>query len=168
MKHKYLSFLSSLLVLVCGVTVIVRNDLIFITYMNTHENQARVKAFKIVNAIKMYRLIEGVYPATEYACQSNYAALCLQELVESSYLEVASHLYDGIQLVDRLGIPYNLQIRGITLATNDFNKIFGKTTDDVIVWSSGANGINEHGNGDDVVGAYQYEKQNSRLGCQLR
>ena len=168
MKHKYLPSLLVLLILVLGSTVIVRNDLIATSYINTHENQARAKAFTIANALKAHHFVKGFYPATEYAFQSNYFSLCLQELVESRFLDAEGLFDDDSKCTDWVGVPYNLQIRGVTLSTNDFNKAFGETTDDAIVWSSGENGINENCKGDDVVGSFPSEKKRILWCFQLR
>ena len=168
MTHKYLPLLLLLLFLTCGVTVIVSTNLFVTPYINTYESHARTETFAIANAIRAYHFVKGVYPVPEYVCQSNYTLLCLQELVKSNFLKATDSLNEESQWVDRLNVPYNLQIRGASITTNDFNKTFNETMNDVIVWASGRNGINEYGKGDDIVGSYppkknqKSEKENQR------
>jgi hypothetical protein len=53
--------------------------------------------------------------------------------------------------LDPWGVPYNIQIRGTTMPSDEFNVVFGSNCDDIVVWSSGENKINEYGRGDDVL-----------------
>jgi len=70
-----------------------------------------------------------------------------------------SYLTNDWVCFEEWGNPYNIGIRGVTMASNIFNSYFGENENDVVVWSSGENGINEYGQNDDILNFSSIKEQ---------
>jgi len=76
----------------------------------------------------------------------------------SEYFDM-SYLTNDWICFDDWGNPYNIGIRGVTMASNIFNSFFGEDEEDVVVWSSGENGINEYGQNDDILNSMSIKER---------
>jgi hypothetical protein len=131
------------------------------------EDAAQVVVDDIVAAIHLYRIQQGEFSVNESADSEIWSSSILPLLLAKGYIGYA-YGTESNMVFDPLGNPCNVHIRGLTIASNEFDKTFGKDVGDVVVWSIGRNEIDELGKGDDIINSSaKKSKSGSHGGCSL-
>ncbi len=114
---------------------------------------ARWGVQRLALAFKGYHVEFGCYP--EKRGTNDYLSTSLAELNRQEFIENYNPGFstNTWKWLDPWRMPYNVEVLGITMPTNEFHRRFGKGFD-ITVWSSGVNKINEYGGGDDIVDPY--------------
>jgi hypothetical protein len=129
------------------------------------DDTAQLLVNDIAAAIIVYRMEEGEFPLPRYATPETRMSSILSTLFTNSYLSFSPA---ANMALDPWANQCNVHIRGITIESDEYDEIFGKDSGDVTVWSSGRNGINQQGRGDDIVDCYsKHYRNNERLAWSL-
>jgi hypothetical protein len=131
------------------------------------ENATQVVVDDIARAIHVYRMQQGEFPVNESADSEIWSSSILPLLLAKGYIGCA-YGTESNTVLDRWDNPCNVHIRGLTIASDEFDKTFGKDVGDVFVWSVGRNGIDELGQGDDIINSSaKKSKSGNHGGCSL-
>jgi hypothetical protein len=128
-----------------------------------YENKSQAVVDIIATAIHVYRMQQGEVPLHEPVSHGNWMSSILQHLYAKGYIGIDSEK-DSSVTIDPWGNPYNVHIRGLTIASDEFDKTFGKDVGDVVVWSIGRNEIDELGKGDDIINSSAKKSQSRNHG----
>ena len=122
---------------------------------NTAEARTLHKIQNVFCALIAYKTEHGLFPPATSG--TNYGIDALQGLIRTDGASFNST--DSQYCFDEWMTPFHVEIRGVSMGTNEFDNLFGKGTDDIMIWSSGRNKINEYGQGDDIVNKHSNYKR---------
>jgi len=156
-KRKYI-YLFVQIISIAFVTSII---LLSCSFNNTRSLKGNMQTdmWCMFATISYYYSLKGFYPIMTSTNKVEYISILLKEICSDG--EVKDTL-NGLERTFFIGTntwmwldpwktPYNIEIRSVTMTSNEFNRVFGSDLNDIIIWSSGINKINEYGRGDDIL-----------------